>query len=187
VATISGTTATLYINDVSIGSQPVSAVVGELSVVALLLVYNTKNNHLPTGNNQALAFGRISGDQFTTNNFFYGSIDDVRIFNRALTAAEIKTLYTSPYGGLVGSMSIAPSVHTGPFTVPSFDPSFVDKTQITGLDNPLGLVVASDGRQFVWQKSGKVYVFVNGQKSLFADITSLVSNFITFVFPVYSH
>jgi len=123
-------------------------------------------------NNLQLAVGRISGEAYVQNNYFYGAIDDFHLFNRVLTAAEINTLYTTPYGG--PATSAVPTSTGGPFVVPKFDPSFVDKTQLTGFDTPLGLTAAADGRIFVWQKSGKVYVIQNGQRSLFADITPLV-------------
>lgn len=153
VATITGQTATLYVNNVSHGAQPVSPV---------------------TANNLQLAVGRISGEAYVQNNYFYGAIDDFHLFNRVLTAAEINTLYTTPYGG--PTTSAVPTSTGGPFVVPTFDPSFVDKTQLTGFDTPLGLTAAADGRIFVWQKSGKVYVIQNGQRSLFADITPLVGD-----------
>jgi len=178
VAVISGGTATLYINNAAVGTpQPISPVAGMSTreTYSLILVISNRTNM--TANTQALAIGRISGEAFVQNNYFYGSIDDVRIYNRALTAAEIKILYTTPYGGSLTSVSFLPSISRGPFTVPTFDPNFVDKTQLTGFTTPLGLAGSPDGRMFIWQKSGKVYVIdANGNQLLFADITPLVSH-----------
>jgi hypothetical protein len=48
--------------------------------------------------NQALEIGRYAGGQMTTepnNNYFNGKIDDIGIWNRALTLQEISNLYNS--------------------------------------------------------------------------------------------
>ena len=43
--------------------------------------------------NQALEIGRYAQGQGGAQNYFNGTIDDVRLYNRALTAQEIQTLY----------------------------------------------------------------------------------------------
>lgn len=70
VFTYSSSTATIYINNVVIGSN--SFTQGS----TILLPLNI-------------------GDSNGTTEYFNGSIDDVRIYNRALTATEVKNLYES--------------------------------------------------------------------------------------------
>lgn len=74
VITWDGTTATTYKNGVSVATQPVS---GSLAVTA---------NHLLAGNRTG--FSR----------FYAGAIDEVGIWNRALTPAEVTVLYAGGSG-----------------------------------------------------------------------------------------
>ena len=73
-ATWDGTTLRLYVNGVQVGSR---AVAGTLS---------TTSNPL-----------RIGGDA-TWGEYFAGTIDEVRVYNRALSAAEIQTDMNTPIG-----------------------------------------------------------------------------------------
>jgi len=54
------------------------------------------NNAGPGGarqNNFAMHIGSYSDPSLSSNEWFHGSIDDVRIYNRALSAEEVKALY----------------------------------------------------------------------------------------------
>src|SRR3989441_1191891 len=96
-ATFDGETVRLYVNGVQVASQaqttPLASTTGTL---------------------------QIGGDSYP-NEFFAGRIDEVRIYNRALSAAEIQTDMTSPIGN-AGSL---PAV-----SLSSTDISFPD--QVTG-------------------------------------------------------
>jgi hypothetical protein len=83
-ATYDGATVRLYVNGTAVGSAPVSG-----SVVT---------SSLPL---------RIGGNA-VWGEFFHGLIDEVRIYNRALTAAEIQNDMTTPVGGPVAAPA-APS------------------------------------------------------------------------------
>jgi len=76
VLTRSGNTLTLYVNGVSVATAPV---VGALN----------------TGNG-ILAFGRRGTD---SADYFTGSIDEVAIYNRALTTSQILAHYSAAMGG----------------------------------------------------------------------------------------
>jgi hypothetical protein len=71
-ATFDGATLRLYVNGVSVGSSTLS---GSAAVSASAL--------------------RIGGNT-VWNEFFQGRIDEVRIYNRALTAAEIQADMSTP-------------------------------------------------------------------------------------------
>ncbi|HXT31310.1 MAG TPA: peroxidase family protein [Vicinamibacterales bacterium] len=76
--TYDGTTQSFYVNGVLVGtSNPVVA--GSLNTIAV--------------SNGAL---RIGGDASSTGEFFNGMIDEVRVYNRALSAAEIQADMTTP-------------------------------------------------------------------------------------------
>lgn len=52
---------------------------------------------------QTFIFGTFTiGSQGGVNEFFTGLIQDVRIYNRALLASEIRQLYSSPYSMFIG-------------------------------------------------------------------------------------
>ncbi len=53
---------------------------------------SSTTNHVYEDNNQNLAIGRTPTDDYWANSWT-GSIDDVRIYSRALTASEVSTLY----------------------------------------------------------------------------------------------
>ena len=76
-ATYDGTTARLYVNGTQVASQ---AQTGDIA---------TSTNAL-----------QIGGDSIY-NQFFQGAIDEVRIYNRALSAAEIQSDMTTPVGNFV--------------------------------------------------------------------------------------
>ena len=72
-ATYDGTTLRLYVNGTQVGSRPQT---GNMNAT-----------------NRAL---RIGGNAVWTDEFFNGLIDDVRVYNRALTAGEIQTDMNTP-------------------------------------------------------------------------------------------
>ena len=49
---------------------------------------------LDQNNSESLLFGKLSSGSFYGPQAFYGSIDDIRIYNRALSAEEVATLYS---------------------------------------------------------------------------------------------
>ena len=55
---------------------------------------------------------QIGGDSYPTE-YFAGRIDEVRIYNRALTAAQIQADMTTPVGGTPAPDVVAPSVPAG--------------------------------------------------------------------------
>ena len=76
--TYDGTTQRFYVNGVLVGS-------------ANPVVAGTSNTIV-----QANGALRIGGDASSTGEFFQGLIDEVRVYNRALSAAEIATDMTTP-------------------------------------------------------------------------------------------
>ena len=44
----------------------------------------------------------VSTDRDSTNRYFPGQIDDVRIYDKVLSASEVAELYAASLGGLVG-------------------------------------------------------------------------------------
>jgi hypothetical protein len=82
-ATYDGNTISIWIDGVLKGSKK--------------MAYNT------TGNNNFI--GRANDDQTTIETtYFDGSIDDIRVYNRALSETEIKSLYTTPISGTVNGL-----------------------------------------------------------------------------------
>ena len=73
----------LYINGIQ---RPIGAITN---------VARSNQGGFITANTSALTFGARSG----TSLFFNGAYDDVRIYNRALGAAEIYQLYSNPFAG----------------------------------------------------------------------------------------
>jgi hypothetical protein len=71
--TFDGTTMKLYVNGVEVGSQPASSPIDVTTGVL-----------------------RIGGDRVWTGEFFPGLIDEVRIYNRALSPTEIQTDMITP-------------------------------------------------------------------------------------------
>ena len=53
-----------------------------------------------TANSDTLKIGYSQGTG-ASNNYFFGVIDDVRIYNRALSAGEVKRLYSEPFAGIL--------------------------------------------------------------------------------------
>ncbi len=62
----------------------------------------------------SLAIGRHGGDDKAADNYFNGSIDDVRIYNRALSEIELQALYSGQTNPCMASYSF----ETGDLTVP---------------------------------------------------------------------
>lgn len=55
-------------------------------------------------------------------------------------------------------------------------PGLVDEPVITGFTEPVGLTFSPDGRMFVWEKAGKVWIVEDGVKTLLLDISDEVLN-----------
>ncbi|WP_406695926.1 DUF4082 domain-containing protein [Singulisphaera sp. Ch08] len=53
---------------------------------------------------------RIGGDSVFSNEFFNGLIDDVRVYNRALSLAEVQTDMSTPVGGVMDSTAPTASI-----------------------------------------------------------------------------
>ena len=134
--TFDGTTYRVYVNGQSVFSTPNFA--GRTPI-----------------NTQRFDIGRV-------DNYFEGDIDDVRIYNRALTPQEISTL-------LEGA-SVPPPPIQGDFVAQSF---------ASGLDDPTVVDWLPDGRMLVVEKEGLVRV-VNTDGSLesqpFIDIRDRVNS-----------
>jgi hypothetical protein len=102
---------------------------------------NTCNSGTPTSTISDLFFGSISvGPQ----SFFAGLLDDIWVYDRALTPAEVTTLYNDPNPMSVGinestftknSISVFPNPNNGEFTIKS------QKADIVNLTNELGQIV----------------------------------------------
>ncbi len=84
-ATYDGATVRVYVNGIAVGTAPVSG-----SIVASTLPF------------------RIGGNA-VWGEFFHGLIDEVRVYNRALGAAEIRSDMTTPIGGSGEEAPAAPS------------------------------------------------------------------------------
>lgn len=74
VATYDGSTMRLYLNGAQVAATG-------------------KSGSLSTGGTSAVAIGRNPG---SASQYFNGAIDDVRMYSRALTAAEVSALYNEP-------------------------------------------------------------------------------------------
>ena len=123
--TKSGTTLTLYIN----GSQ-------QSTVTLASATLDTNALPLLVGKTYGSRFAGGSGENFT------GSLDDIRIYSRALTSTEIQTLYTSDPANL--------SSETTPIARYEFDETFGTTAHDTsGNSNDLTLSAAG------WTTSGK--------------------------------
>jgi len=97
-------------------------------------------------NTNSLAIGRHGGDanQFGDDNFFKGTMDEVRIYNRALTEAEIKQLYvgntTCPADTNGSTQTGIDLVKATPANYGLFTQAQIDAAKQTGIqsckDNP---------------------------------------------------
>lgn len=54
---------------------------------------------------------------------------------------------------------------------------FVDQVHSGNWQNPTGLTFDTNGKMYVWEKDGKVYVVENNVKTLFLDISEEVANY----------
>ena len=82
VQDVAGGQVRLYVNGVEVGSATLTGT--------------------PVANTSNLIIGaRQTGPSTTTNQFFKGQIDEIRLYNTAHTAAEIKAQYDKENGGLV--------------------------------------------------------------------------------------
>ena len=66
--------------------------------------------------------------------YFQGRIDDVRVYNRALTAAEIQTDMATPVGGIAPGDTVAPSA-PGAVTATAISATQVDLSWGAATDN----------------------------------------------------
>src|SRR5262245_30746986 len=107
-ATYDRTTIRLYVNGVQVASAAQTAAI------------STSNAALTIGAN-------------TYGEYFNGLVDEVRIYNRALTAAEIQTDMATPLGG-----------SAGPDTTPPTTPSSLSATATTSSQVQLSWTASSD-------------------------------------------
>jgi hypothetical protein len=87
-------------------------------------------------NTRALTFGAQSGG----GAFFNGLIDDIRVYNRALSAAEVSSLYLRGGGWqyrrkiTIGSTNVAGPLTDFPVLISLIDPGLTTKAQASGND-----------------------------------------------------
>ncbi len=93
--TLSGTTGTLYLNGVAVAT-------GSITITPAMIA--------PT-------LHYLGKSQFAADPFFNGAIDDFRIYNRALSAAEVSALTTPPAAVAVSDSSF--SAWTGGYPLPA--------------------------------------------------------------------
>ncbi|MFK8110684.1 MAG: DUF4347 domain-containing protein [Rubripirellula sp.] len=107
----------------------------------------------PVGTNR-IDIGRI-------DNYFEGSLDDVRIYNRALSASEISVL--------IDGADVPP--------IP-VDGEFVANTLVNGFDTPIAVDWLPDGRMLVAEQDGYIRLVVNNviQPTPLLDITNIVNS-----------
>ena len=119
------------------------------------------NGILDQTHTAALTFGSstenlwLGTDLLLSDGHFDGRLDDARIYNRALDATEIETIIGDTSGSSLGSETI-----------------------VSGLNQPVAIEFAPDGRMFIAEKAGVVRIFENGQlqESPFIDISAQVNN-----------
>jgi glucose/arabinose dehydrogenase len=134
--TYDGSTIRLYVNGALVGSR---AATGDIVTSASPL--------------------RIGGNS-VWGEFFQGQLDELRVYNRALSAAEITQDMNTPVN----------NAGTG---------SFQQTTVLSGLTNPTVVRFAPDGRVFVAEKSGIIKVFDglgDPTPTIFADLRTNVYN-----------
>ncbi len=77
-----------------------------------ILVYSESFNNSPLASNLSIFIGKEftspNGGSVGTNRFFNGKLDDIGIWNRALTDCEIQDLYNSQINSVVGSILTSP-------------------------------------------------------------------------------
>jgi hypothetical protein len=73
----------------------------------------------PTGNTSPLYSGQFGGNAYRFN----GTIDDIRIYNRALSQSEIQTDMNTPIGGATVTPSPTPSTTATPSATPTPSPT----------------------------------------------------------------
>jgi glucose/arabinose dehydrogenase len=86
---------------------------------------------------------------------FKGLIDEVRVYDRALTAAEVQELYAQ-----MGPPAPGPGPQPQP--QPAAPPQREDVVVASGLANPTSTALAPDGRIFVAEQGGRLRVVKNG-------------------------
>jgi glucose/arabinose dehydrogenase/PKD repeat protein len=91
---------------------------------------------------------RIGGNSIWSE-WFRGLIDEVRVYNRALTAGEIQTDMTTPVG------TAAPPAGPPP-------PQFVNDRVIIGIDEPTQIAWTPDGRMLIAERDGTIWVVPPG-------------------------
>ena len=77
------------------------------------------------------------------------------LFRRALMRRFCPTL--------IGVLSIV--LYSGGKHALALPPGFIEDTVVGGLNYAVGLTFAGDGRMFVWEKGGKVWLYQNGTVS----------------------
>ena len=90
--------------------------------------------------------------------YFRGLIDDVRIYNRALGAAEVQADMATPVGGTAPQ----PVPEPEPEPEPDDPPRFVNDRVIISLDEPTALKFTPDGRLLIGERDGTIWVVPAG-------------------------
>ena len=110
----------------------------------VLVTSNTAPSGPASSDANPLTFGKHAAASY----FFQGNIDDVRVYNRALSTAEIQTDMNTPVGGGGGGDTTPPSIT---ITSPTSNPTYASST------SPLALGgTASDNvgvTQVTWSNS----------------------------------
>jgi hypothetical protein len=107
------------------------------------VIVNSCNTGTPSSVMSDLYFGAISNGP---QSYFNGNLDDIRIYNRAITFSEVTTLYNEPDPMTVGvnennldrsNVSVFPNPNNGAFTIKSA------KNELITITNELGQVIKS--------------------------------------------
>lgn len=157
VATYDGQRMRLYVNGTQVSSTAVSGAIG------------TSNSPL-----------RIGGNAVYADEYFRGLIDEVRIYNRSLSAAEIHYNMSTPIGGTLdatlptGSVTGLSGTVSGQVTVnvAAQDNNGVASVQLLVNGQPLGREDESSPFQIPWNTAN----FANGTYAVSARIRDFAGN-----------
>src|SRR5207244_2828292 len=103
-----------------------------------------------------LRIGTVIFSEGMLANFFKGNIDEVQIHNRALTAAEIQTIYNA------GSAGMCRPSYNGGVLDPTFGTGGRVITNVVGGDSAAALLVQADGKLVTGGGSGLARYNTNG-------------------------
>lgn len=123
-----------------------------------------------TGANLPTNAGVGIGGHTYAGEFFHGAMDDVRVYNRALSPAEIKNLYTMGRTGLTAGVSqVGPiNLNSGLVDLWTFDGKTVSGTSVTDIGSSPVTATVQGTTQLAIGKVGQGFGF-NGSNYLAAD------------------